>query len=326
MHGDPDSPRCPVCQSSARGVSTRAAEVSTPAAEAGDREHEGGPWQECASCGALLRPDVDAGEAVLPLARDGVLPPALPEEADRHFLDAYTARIALTARGLWARAEAPIRGHGLHRPALRLWPLRPAAIEPTVALVVLSRRGDPALAPLVERFGAFFDETVVMVDAAEAAPVRGARVIARPLAGDFGAQRNAAQAALESDWALHLDTDEVPEPALLETMRPLCRLAGEDGIRAIGLRRRNMVDGRMSGLFPDTQYRLLQRDGRFENRVHERPLACRDWTRTTITLKGGLVHHLTAERVERRHETYERMGQSAERLADREALRTPFAA
>lgn len=285
-----------------------------------------GGWKRCTSCGACLRDDFRPGEAVLPHELGDSLPPAAREGSERSYLDAYTARIALTARRRWLRCDGPITGHATCRPAGSLTLVEPDAADPTVGLVLLARPGDPALRTLVAALAPSFDDVLVILDATDARPVPRARTIVRPLGGDFAAQRNAAQAALVTDWALHLDTDERPDAELLGALRPLCRLAGEDGIRAIGLRRRNMVDGCMSALYPDTQYRLLRAGERFENRVHERPVACRDWTRTTIWLDGGLVHHLTAERVEHRHETYGRMGQDAERDGDRAALLAPFPA
>ena len=60
---------------------------------------------------------------------------------------------------------------------------------------------------------AFADEILVIDDestdrTAELARAQGARVVERPLAGDFAAQRNFALTQTDADWVLYVDADE----------------------------------------------------------------------------------------------------------------------
>lgn len=151
-------------------------------------------------------------------------------------------------------------------------------------------------------------------------------IVRRRLAGDFAAQRNAAQAAASTPWLLHLDTDERVGDALIGVLDDLTRRAEEAGLAAIGLPRRNFVGERLTDLFPDTQYRLVRREVRFEGPVHERPDACRDWPRTMVALTEALDHHLPAERLTARQATYDALGQDSQRRREAEALLVDYAA
>ncbi|WP_099827096.1 hypothetical protein [Oceaniglobus indicus] len=195
-----------------------------------------------------------------------------------------------------------------------------------VSLVILSPPDDPRLHTSVRRHAPLFGETIVVLDAACVTPVAGARVAARPLDGDFAAQRNFANRATRGDWILHLDTDESIAPDMAALLGHLAAAADHAGLRAVGFPRRNIVDGRVSDLFPDVQYRLIRRDVKFQGRVHERPLPCADGQATTVAQFGTLDHHLTRARIAERSRTYDRMGQSAERRGDDAALLRPFAA
>lgn len=246
------------------------------------------------------------------------------------YMDVYTARIAASEHHLWLRSEEPPEGHSDYRPPTRVIRLAKAATEgATIALVMLAARICSDLLIRIRDLSPSFDEMVVVLEDAEGASRhfsgrQATTIVERSIGGDFAAQRNAAQAAVSADWAFHLDTDEWPDHTLLTTMRALAGLAGQDGIEAIGFPRRNLVDGRMSRLFPDTQYRLMRRHVRFRGKVHERPEVCDDWPKTTIALTGALDHFLSADRIETRHRAYEDLGQNSDRKADLIALRAPF--
>jgi hypothetical protein len=166
-----------------------------------------------------------------------------------------------------------------------------------------------------------------MVDAEEGAGLGfdpgKARVVRRLLGGDFAAQRNAGQKAALHEVTLHLDTDE--RLAAPDMLGLLACLMERDGLRAIGFPRRNMVRGKLCALYPDVQYRLLRRTERFEGRVHERPLVCReDWTRTAIAFGPGIEHQLSKEHVAARRNRYDALGQGADRRAEADWLSRPF--
>ena len=201
------------------------------------------------------------------------------------------------------------------------------ATTPTlsVALILLARHADDALRTTLAFLGHAFAEIVVVLDTDDRIEVPGTNVttVCRALEGDFAAQRNAGSRAASADWVFHLDLDETVSPDLPDLLGRVAFHAQAAGLRAVGLPRRNRVDGVLSDLYPDTQYRLMPRTERFENRVHERPVACRDWTQTSICLKEPIVHHLTRSRVEERSRHYDALGQSIERHDDTRALLMP---
>lgn len=107
-----------------------------------------------------------------------------------------------------------------------------------------------------------------------------ARQIARPLAHDFSAQRNAMLGLCTGDWVLYLDADERLSPQGWEAIPRLVALAEQEGIGGWWLPRVSPYPTPERalmgfGLWPDVQLRLFrtrpQGPGlRFENPVHER--------------------------------------------------------
>ncbi|RZJ74640.1 MAG: hypothetical protein EON88_37415 [Brevundimonas sp.] len=93
---------------------------------------------------------------------------------------------------------------------------------------------------------------------------------------------------------------------------------------SIGLRRRNLVDGVLSDLFPDTQYRLNRAGVAYAGVVHERPAT--DWRQTTIALYGAIVHHLAHEHVMTRSARYEGLSPGHGRLQEQDRLLTAYTA
>lgn len=222
------------------------------------------------------------------------------------------------------RMAAGLRGLGLHGGATgTLAPALPSASGLTV--VILARPGDAAAAALARDAAGFADAVLLMLDGEGEGSREGTvRRVFRPLNDDFGAQRNAAQALVRTPWALHLDADERPDAALLSTLRRAVGVAERAGRRAVGFPRINLVDGVPSGLFPDTQYRLLRREERFVGAVHERPAACADPSATTQWLAGALVHQLSRARVTARKARYDAMGQAPAQAREATDLLTPF--
>ena len=195
---------------------------------------------------------------------------------------------------------------------------------------MIASPGDLAdAAALADGIGARFIDTVIVLDApvgsnaTRARPALDARVLAHPLDGDFGAQRCRAQDACRAPWVLQLDADERPEPALLDAMDALAAMADRQGLRSLGFRRRNLVDGVWSDLWPDIQYRLNRRELRFRGRVHERPDAG-GWRRSAIVPLGAIEHRLDGKRVRERTRRYGAMEATGARETDETALLRPF--
>lgn len=208
-----------------------------------------------------------------------------------------------------------------------------SAIEPfsdlgstPVTLVVLSRQDDPALPGLIDRYANFFHDVVIVLDGNSEAeqPDNRVRYITRPLDGDFSSQRNAGTWAAKGDWVFHLDTDEALSDDFCVALPHLASAARRSGYAAVGFPRRNFVDGNLSDLFPDIQYRLIRRDIPFEGRVHERPAVCKAGHLTIVSQHGVIDHRLDRERVRTRSAQYDRLGQEPARHADDRALMTPF--
>ncbi len=145
---------------------------------------------------------------------------------------------------------------------------------------------------------------------------------AHPLDGDFAAQRNRLQDLAGTRWVLQLDSDERPDTALLAALGWLVYDADRDGLRALGLPRRNLVDGAPSALYPDIQYRLIRSDIRFAGRVHERPVV--PFVESSLALAGAIEHRLDGERVRARTRIYEAMSAGAGRPGDETLLLEPF--
>ncbi|MGF1553288.1 MAG: hypothetical protein ACFBWO_12455 [Paracoccaceae bacterium] len=282
-------------------------------------------WRRCAYCGFALR-HCTAPRAGWRAFASRLVPGPVrlpPFGAADWFADAPALAIAATRAGLaFLPAEGRPTGHAPRAPHGRLVPLGRFAPRP-VTLVTLAR------AVAAHRLGPpdpSFAAGLLLVDA-DAVPdglAPGWRALARPLSGDFAAQRDAAQDAAGTEWVFHLDADEGLSPGLAARLPRLAAVADALGYDAVGLARENRVDGVPSDLFPDLQYRLVRRSARFVGHVHERPDACADWTRTLIALDGRIVHRLSAARIAAREAAYRALGQEAARSADARRLLAPY--
>lgn len=236
------------------------------------------------------------------------------------------------------RSGTPERGFALSAHARRnaAWALglvdgQPATPRPhdvTLGMIARASEADGIVA-MLNRLRSDFPRAIVLVDgtpdeaAALAVRVPWAAVVAHPLNGDFAAQRNRVQ-ALASGWVLQLDTDELPDAALLAALGWLTQAADRDGLQSLGLPRRNLVDGVPSALWPDIQYRLNHATIRLAGTVHERPVV--PFERTSLALVGAIDHYLSRSRVVERSRVYEAMSIGAGRPGDEAALLRPFAA
>lgn len=276
----------------------------------------------CASCGVLLDGDADPAACWATLAQDLAGPDFRLAPQAPYGLDLYTLRTAATrlGRGVRATCEADrialIQPHSERAGHGEVFPLAPA--QPgTVSLGLLCRPGE--LDDLLERLpvhATWTEDVAILVDSPDAPPafatVAGfrpgaVRVAARLLADDFAAQRNALQGLSRGAWMLQLDADEDLPPALGRLLPVLADLAEAGEILSIGLPRRNLVDGVLSDVHPDVQYRLNRAGVRFRGRVHERPDLGGDWRRSFIALTGAIEHRLSRAHVEARSLRYEAM-------------------
>ncbi len=206
------------------------------------------------------------------------------------------------------------------RPAMR--------IHHDVGLGVMARAADVEDIVDIAKTLRDFGRIVVLLDgsAAEADALATrlpwVQVNRHPLDGDFAAQRNRLQDMLGTRWVLQIDTDERPDAALLAAIGWLVAAADRDGLRSLGLPRRNMVDGVQSASYPDIQYRLNRSDIRFAGRVHERPVV--PFVESSLALAGALEHRLDGRRVRERTRIYEAMSTGAGRPEDEALLLAPF--
>lgn len=150
-----------------------------------------------------------------------------------------------------------------------------------------------------------------------------ARVIAQPLGGDFARQRNRVQAEARTDWVLQLDCDERLAPSAKHDLPGLIDDAEREGWDAVAFTRHNLVDGVVSALYPDVQYRLLRRGVRFTRAVHEYPLLGARQT-SFVNLGAGIIHTLTTDRLPRRETLYEAIDGGGARRHDTALLRMPL--
>lgn len=202
---------------------------------------------------------------------------------------------------------------------------RATAIGHDVTLAIMTSPAQADMAAALVR-SLTFERVIVAIDAADAEPWQSlfgnARLIAAPLAEDFSAQRNRLQAAAVEGWVLQLDSDEMPDAALIASLGWLVAAAHREGLRSLGLPRRNLVDGEMSALYPDIQYRLNRADVRFASKVHERPVL--PFAATSLALTGTIQHRLDTQRVRERTRLYAGMAADGAREEDETALLRPF--
>ena len=147
-----------------------------------------------------------------------------------------------------------------------------------------------------------------------------ARVLARELDNNFAAQRNHIQNAANTGWVIQLDSDERLTPSAKRLLSTIIDDADRNGWSAIALPRRNLVDGVLSALYPDIQYRLLKKNIHFTRSVHEYPdLAGKS---SFVFLSAEILHNIDGSRLSRREAIYEGIQLGAGRPRDTTLLRT----
>ncbi len=146
-------------------------------------------------------------------------------------------------------------------------PPAPSASPGPRTLAVMARTDEPGLPEFFAAASGLADQAVVLWDglavpeAAGRAAALGVPVthLARPLDGDFAAQRNAMLAACPPGWVLYLDPDERPGPGFAEAVDRIAAMPGVGG--AYFPRITLYPDATMAkvghGLWPDLQLRLF---------------------------------------------------------------------
>ncbi|MFD2236895.1 hypothetical protein [Aureimonas populi] len=288
----------------------------------------------CTSCGLLLEPEAGS-EVPVSLAADLCAERFAPGPHEPFGLDIYTLRMAATLFGRRAApADAAQRAalrnpHGALAASAVLSDLADMPPAP-VSLGMMCRAGEvEAILASLPQSAAFARDVVLLSESGTAGPLTvegfpsgAVRLATRPLAGDFGAQRNALQALCRQRWVLQLDADETLDGKTAALLPGLARMAEEDEAVSIGLPRRNLVGGVLSDVYPDVQYRLNRREVPYAGKVHERPV--RHWRQSFIALHGAIDHHLSAEHVARRSQGYEALDPGHGRLEEAQALLRPY--
>jgi glycosyltransferase involved in cell wall biosynthesis len=171
-----------------------------------------------------------------------------------------------------------------------------------LSFYVLTHDSAEHLEAILSRVRRVADELIVVdsgsADATpEIARAAGARLIHRPF-DSFREQRTFALAQCAHNWVLNLDSDEVPDDALVQSLARLkaagFRPDGQD-LDGFRLRRQWYVLGRRVHAFypissPDHPLRLFRRDRvsfAGSSRVHESPSG---YTATRLVAPGELTH------------------------------------
>ena len=161
-----------------------------------------------------------------------------------------------------------------------------------LAVIILTHNEERHIEACIKS-AAFADEILVIDDestdrTAELARAQGARVIERPLAGDFAAQRNFALTQTDADWVLYVDADERVSP---ETEPELRRVMAENARAVYEIKRINVAFGqRMNygGHKPDYSRRFYPRDAvHWVGLVHEHTESDLPIRR----MRGSLLHY-----------------------------------
>jgi hypothetical protein len=149
---------------------------------------------------------------------------------------------------------------------------------PSLSFYAVLHPREPGLEAFFAAIPPQVSQTVIVWDAqaapASPPPAPNPVHLARPLAGDFAAQRNLALSACTGDWVLTLDADETLAPW---SEAHLPGLLGLDRVRAVWLPRLTLYPDPEHalagyGLWPDLQLRLFRRGPgpAYVRPVHER--------------------------------------------------------
>ncbi|ABA50652.1 lipopolysaccharide core biosynthesis glycosyltransferase [Burkholderia pseudomallei] len=191
--------------------------------------------------------------------------------------------------------------------------------EPTLGVALIAYNAAARLAECLSALS--FADDVIVVDGGstdatvDIAKAHGARVIVAADWPGFGPQKNRAVSALDTDWILSIDTDEIVTPELAASIRAAIRAPRAP---VYSLDRLSSFCGtwvRHSGWYPDWLPRLFKRGAaRFsDDLVHERLV----FDGPSAKLDGKLLHYSYEdfETVLRKLDAYSSAGAEQRRAA-----------
>lgn len=165
--------------------------------------------------------------------------------------------------------------------------------QPTLGVALIALNAAPRLAQCLDALA--FADRIVLIDGgsrdgtAEIARAHGAQVLVETDWPGFGPQKNRALDALDTDWILSIDTDEVVTPELAQSIRAAIAAPQAD---VYAVDRLSSFCGQLikhSGWYPDWIPRLFKRGAaRFsDDLVHERLV----FSGPVQRLEGTLLHY-----------------------------------
>jgi glycosyltransferase involved in cell wall biosynthesis len=155
---------------------------------------------------------------------------------------------------------------------------------PRAAIILLMKNERDLIPAYLANHHAGFDEIVVVDDEStdgshdvliEQAKILGCSdkiiYVRRALADNFAGQRNVAQGLTTCEWVIHADADEIiPLKVQLDLQNIIGKLDAS-GSRGCAFSRMNCIDGVQTKAYPDYIIRLVRRDIKWRNRIHETP-------------------------------------------------------
>jgi glycosyltransferase involved in cell wall biosynthesis len=213
--------------------------------------------------------------------------------------------------------------------------------KPRIGLAMITLNEESHIPATIPQFYNVVDDIVVVDGGSTDDTVQwcerlGARMIHHPFENDFSAQKNRAIEALDTEWVYLHDPDERLEPTLLELMPLLVDDEGDgDGQRSLmaagllpipgdlkedespfhdcyGIARRNYLDGILTDIYPDYQYRLFRNYCRFEKPVHEEIVGFKrrteiDYSRATLeeAARTNILHYKSSQKQDNQNALYE---------------------
>ncbi len=205
--------------------------------------------------------------------------------------------------------------------------------SPRIGLAMITLNEESHIPATIPQFYNVVDDIVVVDGGSTDGTVQwcerlGARVIHHPFENDFSAQKNRAIEALDTEWVYLHDPDERLEPTLLEIMSMLVDYGdGQAALKAasvlprsdqqfdcFGIPRRNFIDGVVTDVYPDYQYRLFRSYCRFEKPVHEEIVGFEDrteidfeWDSVKKPSRFNILHYKSSEKQDQQDSLYDRI-------------------